>query len=201
MALAGLQGCVDDGVSLHVICPIFPTIDDNVCVYDPQGEGCVLEGVMNLQLTNIYKQSLRVESGLKPRERDVPPRGEPNGIMVRSAKVDIRLPSGERIKFNNVENPFRVVSSGYIPPESTGVVSLTLITPSHAAELAGIVNNVSQIVLGVTVEGRTAGDQEIQAGEYVWPVRLLNGFPNGVCSDIEYCPSSKGQDDFATVCE
>ena len=202
VALAGFAGCVDDGVSLHVICPIFAEIEDEACVFDPAGEACVGEGVLNLAIANSYKQSFRVESGLKPRERDVPPLGETNGIQVRSAKVDIRLPSGERIPSgHDAPNPFRVVASGYIPPDEVGAVSLNLITPNHALVLKEVAKTYSQIVLAVQIEGRTSGDQKITAGEYIWPVRLLQGFPNERCERRPYCSTMRGQDQFATACE
>jgi hypothetical protein len=202
-ALGGVSACTDDGVSLHVICPIFPEIEDNACVYSPDSEACVLEGVMNLMLTQEYKQSLRVESGLKAREREVPPLGETNGIQVRSAKVEVRLPSGALITFPDprvAPNPFRVVATGWVPPGEGGVVSLTLLTPGHAAGLREVPGGLpAQIVLGVEIEGKTSGDVTVKAGEYAWPVRLLDGVAR--CSQIDYCPNQKGQDGFASACD
>lgn len=185
---------------MHVICPIFPEIEDGVCAYEATGEACVLEGRMNLALTDVYKQSFRVESGLKARERSIPPLGETNGIQIRSALVDVRLPSGDRIDFEasvpGVPNPFRVVSSGYIAPQSMGIVSLELLTPQHTEVLRSV--GVSQIVIQVEIEGIASGGQHVKAGEYAWPVRLFN---TTQCVDIPYCSSSKGQDQFAFACE
>lgn len=206
-ALGGVGACTDDGVSLHVICPIFPEIEDNGCVYNADSELCVLEGVMNLALTQEYKQRLRVESGLKAREREVPPLGETNGIQVRSAKVEVRLPSGGLIKFVSPEpnvapppNPFRVVATGYVPPGGNGVVALTLLTPAHAAGLRSLGSMLpSQIVIGVEIEGKTSGDVTVSAGEYAWPVRLIDTV-GGRCAEIDVCDSLVGQDGFANVC-
>lgn len=201
ISLAGWSACADDGVSLHVICPIFPEIEDGVCTYEAAGDACVHEGLMNLALTEVYKQSFRVESGLKPRERTVPPRGETNGIQIRSALVDVRLPSGERPPPEGFPNPFRVVTSGYIAPEAMGIVSVELLTPQHYDGLLDLLGDgYSQIVIRVEIEGIASGGQDIKAGEYAWPVRLLNVSPPP-CAPIPYCSSSKGQDQFALACE
>lgn len=203
-ALLALSACVDDGVSMHVICPIFPEIEDNVCTYDPAGETCVLEGAMNLKLTSVYKQSLRVQSGLKARERNVPPLGETNGVQVRSARVDIRLPNGARLDFQDdrFPIPYDVLASGYIPPASTGVVTVTLIPPEYAAVLRDrVVGSTPQVVLAVQLKGKTDGAETVEAGEYTWPVRLLDDFPNGKCVPGDFCLSGKGQDGFATFCD
>src|SRR4051812_15646358 len=84
-ALALAQGCADDGVSLHVICPVPPTIADMACTYDAASTLCQLAGVINLASTGTYAAELKVQSGLRARARDVPPQGEPNGVQLHSA--------------------------------------------------------------------------------------------------------------------
>lgn len=209
-ALFGAQGCTDDGVSLHVICPIFPELEDNVCTYDPSGEGCLLDGLLNLAAPDpSYRMSLRVESGLKARAREVPPMGEPNGIQLRSAEVELRLPSGERLGFDNgVGNPFEVVASGYIPPEGLGAITFVSLRPEHAAQLilpdAQPSARYPQIVVAVKLKGKTNGDQEVIAGEYAWPVRLMYSSlqpADNLCQNIDYCEASLGQDLYARACE
>ena len=213
-ALVGAPGCVDDGVSLHVICPIYPTIEDDACLFEADGEICVAEGVLNLAVSTHYTMELRVESGLKPRERDIPPQGEPNGIQVRSAVVELRDVSGAAIRFPRVAlneelmtpeipqqpNPFTVVASGYVDPEGLSAIAITVIPDQLGERLRTIVGE-SQIVASITMKGTTNGAQEIEAGEYLWPIRLINRPLEVECQDVDdYCVSMLGQDGFAQVC-
>ena len=64
VSAGGVSGCVDDGVSLHVTCPVVPTVDNGVCTFDPEADTCVLEGVMNVLATTTYNPVLSVQSGL-----------------------------------------------------------------------------------------------------------------------------------------
>ena len=204
--VAQLGGCADDGVSAHVICAIEPEVEDNVCTYDATGDTCLLSGVMNLAATGYYRQSLRVESGLKARARDVPPQSETARIALQSAKVELRSAAGARINFMNdmLPNPYRVTATGYIPPRGVGASSVTLIAPNYAAALAQQLRNGStQIVIAVTLEGETDGQTDVSTGEFVWPVTLIHVSSDPAqndCQMMDSCAGSFGQDAFATAC-
>src|SRR4051812_39577672 len=88
------QACVDDGVSMHVICSIPPEIGDDSCTWDAAGDTCTVEGVLNTRTAAYYRMSLRVESGLTARARAVPPLAEPNGLQLHSASIELRNTSG-----------------------------------------------------------------------------------------------------------
>jgi len=216
LALLGAAGCVDDGVSLHVICPIFPEIEEDACTYDAQGEECLLEGVVNLAAGTGYQMNLRVESGLTARERQVPPQGEPNGMQITGASVELRDASGARLKFApvregdrdvEVPNPYSVVATGYIAPGSFGAVTVPAIDARHLSQfIAGAppaAPKLSQIVVAVKLKGKTSGDTSIDGGEYTWPVRLVNLDTRAAqkqCRPIGYCSGSFGQDLYAEAC-
>lgn len=213
-ALALTQGCVDDGVSLHVICPIPATITDKSCTWDPATMLCVNEGIMNLAATDSYSTELKVESGLRARARAVPPQGEPNGVQVRSATVELRLTTGELLGFQAgadgkpVLNPFEIPVSGYVAPEGLGAMTVLMVTPAHAAQLrTGTGSNkpmYPEIVAAVKLKGRTNGQEDVESGEYVWPIRLIGQSlfrADAQCQPgIPFCGSGIGQDMFAYVC-
>ncbi|MDB4985265.1 MAG: hypothetical protein JWN04_443 [Myxococcaceae bacterium] len=206
------QGCVDDGVSLHVICPIVPTISADACIYDPSSGACLGTGIMNLGSASHYELNLRVESGLKPRARDVPPQGEPNGLQVRSATVELRTTLGEKLAFGTdangmpIDNPFEVAVAGYIPPAGSAAINVTIVTPAHAEQLYDAKNVPirPQIVAGVKIKGKTNGQVDVESGEYVWPVLLTfkssKKVENSACITKPYCAGSVGTDAFADVC-
>jgi hypothetical protein len=175
------QGCADDGVSLHAICPIAPDIDGDSCTYDAAGTTCVYEGIMNLSATDYYGLTLRMESGLRARARDIPPQSEPNGLLIESARVELRSPSGDRLGFGIVRdekgdpvldangqtipvpNPFEVAATGYIPPSGSGGIVVTVITPEHARVLSS--SAYAQVVASIVVKAKTNGQQSLESGE------------------------------------
>lgn len=207
-------GCTDDGVTMHVVCTIPPEVEEGNCTFDSASETCVLNGVMNLLATQTYTQFVAVESGLKPRVRDVPPQGETNGAQVTGARVELRTPAGARIgnlsylggadgaTAISVPNPFNVVASGYVPPGGRAAVGVVMITPAHAAALAQ--SGAEQIVAAVQLLGKTDGEVEFESGEFSWPIRLISASPSRAdnqCIVIEeVCGSLLGQDGFALAC-
>ncbi len=215
-ALGGAQGCADDGVSLHVICPIFPTVQDSVCTFDPAGEGCVAEGVMNIAVTDHYSMELRVESGLKAHTSDVPVRGETNGLQIRSAEVEIRYTSGDRIGFippdahpewGSLPNPFTVPASGYLAPLGRDAVALTVIDQDYGKWLKQTkddgMGNIAplepEIMVSIKMKGVTNGNVAVEGGEYIWPIRLTYEKAES-CVKVDYCAGMLGQDFSANAC-
>ena len=56
-ALVQLPGCSDDAVSVHVICPIVPDVEGNICSFDPGGDTCITAGIMNIAATRYYRKN------------------------------------------------------------------------------------------------------------------------------------------------
>ncbi|MDB4974319.1 MAG: hypothetical protein JWN48_2660 [Myxococcaceae bacterium] len=210
-----MQGCADDGVSLHVICPIVPMLMGKTCVYDPTSTTCVSEGLLNLGSANSYNLFVKVDSGLKPRAREVPPQSEPNGLQVTSATVELRLPTGEVLGFvgkdksnKDIKNPSEVPATGYIPPAGSAAVSVTLISEAQVAQLLDTSKQPSvpkfpQLIASIKIKGTTNGQQEVESGEWVWPIRLDYASPlvaDAECSKMDFCRSSVGQDFYAYSC-
>jgi hypothetical protein len=212
IGLAALAtGCTDDGVSLHAICPVPPDIEDNACIWDPSSEICVAEGVLNTLSATSYRLNLKVQSGLKSRMRDVPVLAEPNGIQITDAEVELRVFDGDIINFPEeplpdgsklpkLANPYRVAASGYADPQGLATAIITIMGKEYIDRLNG---KVKQIVAVVTVHGITNGSEDVESGEFNWPIRLIQASPlsvNGECYSASFCLGSLGQDGFAQVC-
>lgn len=199
---------------MHVICSIQPEVDENGCTWSPDGELCVAEGVLNTRIASNYRMSLRVESGLKPRSRDVPPQGEPNGVQITSARVELRTPDGSRFTgFNTLvdagmgatavkplSNPYEALATGYLPPNGLSFTSIVVIPREMVEQLSGN----AQVVAAIKLKGRTNGGLDVESSEFLWPIRIVATSPRkveGQCSEFETaCSSLIGQDGFANIC-
>jgi hypothetical protein len=211
-SLVGLVGaslfsgaCVDDGASLHVVCPIVPDVDEVGCTFDPEGGECVLRGTLNLAGAIRYDSALRVESGFKPRESDSPPRSELNRVAFTGGEVEIRKASGAPLTFNGLKNPYPIIASGSAYPEERGVMYVTLIPSAYVDQLrenAASAEPLDQVVLAVKVQGRTDGQVEVEASEWLWPVSLysesLDERDNSCARFENVC--DVGVDQFAFAC-
>lgn len=206
VAFASISGCADDGASLHVVCPISAEIDGDKCTFDPESGECVLLGVMNLAAASQYDTALRVESGLKPRSSDVPPRAEPNRLSLRGGTVELRKANGSRLDIAGLDNPYPFTGTGSVDPGGQGFTSVTLIPKEYADRLRENVlgaDPLSQIIVAVKVRGITDGGQRVESNEWTWPVRLMFQSPvagEGGCLKIGYCLGMEGVDDFAQAC-
>lgn len=205
-ALIVAQGCVDDGVSLHAICSIVPDVDNGICTYDAGGNSCISEGVLNLDATSFYTMSLRMESGLRARARAIPPQGEPNGLVIQSARVELRSANGVPILFAPPDappNPFTSTSAGYIAPGGLGAVTVNVLTPEHVAYLRAARPEVQQVVAAITVKGKTHGQQVVESSEFVWPIRFVRRNPSSAareCQENDGSACNVGQDLYAGFC-
>jgi hypothetical protein len=204
IGLAALAtGCTDDGVSLHAICPIPPEIEEDACIFDPSSDVCVGEGVLNVSSATSYGMNLKVESGLKPRMRDVPVLAEPNGVQITQAEVELRVFNGDVIDFNDdkLPNPYLVAASGYADPQGLAAVTVTIIGREYVDFFRD--KSLTQIVAAVKLHGITNGHEEVESGEFNWPIRLIKRSPlrsNNECYVGEFCANSLGQDGFAELC-
>lgn len=191
--------CVADSVSIRILCNVEPETD---CTYQVSGL-CKLGGALNLSVGRGYFATLRVANGLKPRNSDVPPQSEPNGIQVNEMEVEVLNSAGKRISFGaNVPNPYTVSATGFIDPSEEQVVGVTLIPVPYVRRLATM-SGVSgtQIRLSVTARGKTAGDVDVESGEWGWTIDVYNtDLAGGQCviSDDEVC--LWGQDSFVGSC-
>jgi hypothetical protein len=175
-------------------------------LFDPESTDCVALGVMNLASAAQYTSMLSVESGLKPRTSDVPPRAEPNRVALTGGTVELRKANGARLDIAGLANPYPIVGAGTVPPGGRGAMSVTLIPKEYADRLRENVlgsDPLAQILVVIKVRGVTDGDLEVESNEWSWPVRLDYRSPietDNVCASIDFCPSLRGIDGFASAC-
>jgi hypothetical protein len=202
-----LGSCIADSVSLRISCNLVP---DDECLYEP-GNACYLAGALNLQGRTRYDAVLRVANGLKPRERDVPPRSEPNGVVVKELEIEITDSAGRRPSFaRSLPNPFTVQATGDVEPGEDGVVGAELLPPPYVSALADLERNMrglASLRLSIIVRGVTWGGVEVESAPWPWSIRLaaLETTPGSPeCVDPEAGTASEictfGQDQWAGSC-
>jgi hypothetical protein len=204
-AALAMGGCTEDGTSLHVVCSIAPEISEEGCLYNPEG-ACEFQGVLNVQAAEQYAVALRVESGLTERASAAPPRPEPNRLAITGGTVEIRKPNGAPIKFAGLKNPFPFLGSGSVDPGGQGAITATLIPPECIDQLrenAATDDALTQIVLAVSVKGKTDGEVEMESAEWQWPLKVVSISPvegEGCRLVGQPCQSKRGSDSFADAC-
>jgi hypothetical protein len=192
--------CVADSVSLRITCNVVPEGD---CTYQESGN-CQAKGALNLAVPRSYSAVLRVSNGLKPRNSDVPPQSEPNGIQMYELEVELSDSAGKKISFGSgVPNPYTVPSSGFIEPSEDGLIGGDLIPSSYVKRIASLASKgLNQVRLSVIARGKTSGDVEVETGTWNWAIEL-GAFSvteaEGMCVAREEDVCQLGQDsDFAS---
>jgi hypothetical protein len=199
--------CAEDSVSLRVECSILPQSEEGGCIFDPGGD-CLLEGRLNIQSATYYHGAVRVTSSLKPRENDIPVQAETNGVTITEFEITVLNPSGGSIAFgDNLPNPYRIATSGFIPVGQSGIASGDFLPTPYVARLRAneaTDAKLGQVILDVIVRGRTQGDVEVEAGSWRWPIRLfdLDVKPGSTtCTVFDSAVCNLGQDEFVNACE
>lgn len=202
-----LGSCIADSVSLRIGCNLVP---DDQCVYD-EGSECYLDGTLNLQSDRTrYHAVLRVANGLKPRERDVPPQAEPNGVIVEELEIEITDSAGRKPSFaRSLPNPFTVQATGDVPPGEQAPVGAELLPPPYVSGLAALAaadRGLASVRLSVIARGKTWGGVEVESAPWPWSIRLisLSTQPGSGCAELEEGTASSicafGQDKWAGSC-
>jgi hypothetical protein len=201
-----LGSCIADSVSLRISCNIVP---DDECLYEV-GNACYLAGSLNLRGRTRYDAVLRVANGLKPRERDVPPQAEPNGVTVRELEIEITDSAGRKPSFARaLPNPFTVQATGDVDPDEDGVVGAELLPPPYVSALRDAQGEprFASVRLSIIARGVTWGGVEVESAPWPWSVRLtaLDTTPgNPECVDPEPGTASEictfGQDEWTSAC-
>ena len=204
LAPAALGSCVADSVSLRITCNVAPESD---CKYTEGGD-CYVNGELNVESADGYSAVLRVSNGLKPRDREVPPQSEPNGVQIFQLEVHIKDSAGATLSLGGRPNPYTVPASGFIEPNDEGLVGGELLPNAYIAALrdvhGGDRDDVKTINLSVLARGKTSGDVEVESGAWPWfiNVRAIDPRPGmGECFEPEDAICGLGQDAFLYACD
>ncbi len=203
-----LGSCIADSVSLRIGCNMAP---DDECRFSESND-CYLDGTLNLLAERTrYHAVLNMTNGLKPRERDVPPRSEPNGVTVTELEIEITDSSGRKPSFSrSLPNPFTVQATGTIEPGEEGNVGAELLPPPYVAALLDLDRanrGLASVRLSIIARGKTWGGVEVESAPWPWSIRLvsLDIQPgSGECFAPEEGTASTicrfGQDQWAGTC-
>lgn len=98
--------------------------------------------------------------------------------LFQQAEVTLLSASDETIAFEfedaSLPNPFQLTVAGRVDGETgQGIVQVNAIPPQYAAQLASFVD--SEIVIAVSLEGRTIAGRSISTQSFRLPVRLCDG--------------------------
>lgn len=204
LAPVALGSCTADSVSLRITCNVAPEGD---CSYE-EGGLCYLGGVLNLSAgTTSYFSVLRVTNALKPRERDVPPRSEPNGVQVDELEIHLTDSAGREPSFPRaLPNPYTVPASGYAEPGDEALVGAELLPAAYVAQIAALQRTsraLSSVRLSIIARGTTSGQVDLESGEWRWNIRLIDVSVDpaaGRCAEFEDQVCLPGQDSWSRAC-
>ena len=210
LAPFALGSCVADSVSLRITCNVAPEDD---CTYE-EGADCYGNGELNVNEgdppnvvgAQSYRAVLRVVNGLKPREREVPPLSETNGIQIYQFEVRIKDSAGETLSLSGLPNPYTVPASGFIEPDEEGLVGSDLIPNAYIGALRTLHGGRTQttINLSVIARGKTSGDVEVESAGWPWFINIRSVNPNASapqCIPVEESVCTMGQDRYVFACD
>jgi hypothetical protein len=137
----------------------------------------LLSGELDVALSSEYVATLLVGNQLTPRGDKENLRTETMVTTITGAEVQLFDDEGA------LNTEFTVPASGTISPDSSedpgfGIVSVTLIPPAVAADLAAELNSrrfVRTRIAQVRVFGETLGGLEVESADMVYTIRVCEG--------------------------
>jgi hypothetical protein len=171
---AGLlaSACADNESSIFIRQVIVPS--SGTCAYagDP-GSAAYTEGVLDVAFRQEYVAGLLVGNQLVQRGSNEKIRTETSRFRVEGSEVRIETPDGEVLR-----GAYTVPTAGFVDPASGttpgwGVVSSVLIDSMTGGVLAA--SGIGRVVSVVKVYGRTLGGQELESGEFRFPISVCYG--------------------------
>lgn len=167
-AVAVAGGCADNETMLYII---GVQKLSGECVAKPDlSQPLIGGGVLDIALRNppVYQAALIVGNQLVPRGEEEKLRTESSHIVLEGAEVTLTDIGGAQLEAYTVD------TTGYVPATEGdqpgyGVAFVPLI-PASGTVSAG--NSYRAIV---RVFGRTLGGQEVESGDYVFPISICSG--------------------------
>jgi len=99
--------------------------------------------------------------------------------LFQQAEVTLLSASSDRLPFESGEslpNPFELTVAGRVDGETgQGIVQVNAIPPQYAAQLESFIDDESEIVIEVSLEGRTISGRSIGTQAFRIPVRICYG--------------------------
>jgi hypothetical protein len=171
LASAGLStvGCAENESSLFVI-GVY-ALSRTQCIADPNSTAVLLPaGTLDRTLANGYNAALLVGSHLTPRGSRENLRTETSRLSIEGARITLYTTDNREIVLPDV------AATGFVHPGSgtdpgLATVFAQLIRPADLASLGP----AGQAVVRVRIFGTTLGGQEIESGDYDFPIQICDG--------------------------
>lgn len=184
-ALLGPVGCADNKSSIFIR-SVLAKPDDCLFVPDP-ASATIGQGTIDLQFTDTYAPFFLVGNQLVPQGNDNTLKTETSRISLQGAEVSLSATGGGQLA------NFTTTISGTIDPVNGpepgyGVTQIVLIPP-------GAVSAPGSFIATVTVFGETLGNQDVETGEFSFPIEVCDGclvFFNKESQDAGTCVAPQG---------
>jgi len=164
-----LQGCVDNESSLFVV-GVF-NIGETQCLAEPDSTAVLLpSGTLDRTLANGYQAALLVGSHLTEQGSREKLRTETSRLQVEGAHLTLYNTAGAAFTLPDT------AATGLVNPASgtdPGLASVfaQLIRPADFANLGA----PGQAIIRIRVFGTTLGGQEIESGDFDFPIQVCDG--------------------------
>lgn len=184
-ALLGPFGCADNKSTIFIRHVLAKT-EDCAFTADPGG-AFIGQGTMDLQFTSSYAPFVLVGNQLVPQGDDEALKTETSRVQLHGAEVHLTTAGGEGVQ------SFSTTCAGTIdaaagPEPGYGVTQVTMIPP-------GAVDTPGSYLARVTVFGETLGNQDVESGEFTFPIEVCDGcliFFNKESQDAGTCVAPSG---------
>ena len=177
-----LAACVDNRSSIEILGRAVPS-DPKACTYAPGGTYQLGNGVYDVTLGGQYSVVLYVQNNLvDPKTLNANDATSGNSWSVQAARVRLNpsdyvgayAPSPALASITG-EAVLPAATSPIVAPAGgqatiyTGLLSDALVTALQGVPAGG------QVVLGVTLQGKTGDGAHLESGEWIFPLRVCSG--------------------------
>jgi hypothetical protein len=171
------SACVDNDSSLFVV-GVF-NLSSTQCLAEPDSNAVLMpQGVLDRAFTRSYRAALLVGSHLTERGSREKLRTETSRLQIEGAHIEIFGTTGGKSSFDSPATGLTHPASGTDP--SLAAVFAQFIRPEDMGnpnnpDDYGVLGPPGQIIVRVSVFGTTLGGQEIESGEYDFPILVCDG--------------------------
>ena len=165
---ASLSGCAENESSLFVEGVLNLSASDCVARPDAQAE-FLAQGVLDTAFANGYVAAVQVGN-------QVTEQGNREKIRTETSRMHLEGATGTVFGVDQSEHSFDAIATGFVHP-ATGTdpgISAMFVQLIND-EVLGQLGGEGQIVVRFRVFGTTLGGQEIESGDYDFPIFLCNG--------------------------
>jgi len=181
LAVCGLAapGCADNESMLFIEGVL--AIDATDCVAKPESGALMRSaGTLDLQLRAAYRAALMVGSQLTQRGSREQLRTETARLVLKGADVTLQDAYATKLDLGRSPNPFSTIGSGFVHPAGgtdpgLGSIFVDIIPASLIDAVSTAVAGSGVVLAKIKVFGETLGGQQIESGEFVYPIQLCRG--------------------------